>query len=79
MKQVIENGNHFTLRHLFMLLEELNYIDLDAVVAKYLRVVLEEMQLSEADYTQFCNTLKNEDQKEALLELRENLYGDIYD
>jgi hypothetical protein len=60
MKQVIENGNSFTKKHVFMVLEEL---DVDSVgdknVGRYLKILIDELDIDESEYDAFCELIKN--------------------
>lgn len=56
MKRVIENGNQFTEGHFYMMLQELNYEHIGQTVARYLKIIVEELNLSEGRFTEFCNS-----------------------
>lgn len=58
MKAVIENGNKFTKDDLFMMLKELNPDHLDEQVAKYLRILMEELNINRFDFDDFLREIK---------------------
>lgn len=76
MKQVIENGNAFTKKHVFMLLEELNYESInDLVVCRYLRILIDDLNISEEEYDAFCDLIKDDKQRETLIFIRDDVFA----
>ena len=53
MRAVIENGNKFTKKHFFMMLKELNYEHIDSQLAKYLRIMAEELEITLIEFDDF--------------------------
>ena len=46
MRAVIENGNKFTKKHFYMMLKELNAEHIEEQLAKYLKIMIEELDIS---------------------------------
>ena len=47
MRVVIENGNYFTKNNLWMMLAEIEAAYIDKVLANYLRILIEELNVKE--------------------------------
>eukprot|EP00347_Sterkiella_histriomuscorum_P011953 403370464 len=53
MRAVIENGNKFTKDHFYMMLKELNSEHIDTQLAKYLRIMIEELEITLIEFDDF--------------------------
>lgn len=59
MRAVIENGNNFTKEHVCMMLRELNHEHIDTQLAKYLSILLEELEMTIVEFDDFIYDLND--------------------
>ena len=74
MRAVIENGNKFTKEHLYMMLKELNAEHIEEQLAKYLKIMIEELDISGQEFEDFINGLAEEKLAEAYFSIAEVLF-----
>ena len=53
MRAVIENGNRFEKKHFFMMLRELNPDHIDGWFAKYLKIMIEQLEINVLEFDDF--------------------------
>ena len=77
IKQVVENGNAFEKSHYFMLLMNLkpNEIEEPPIISA-LKIIAEELEISEFEYVQFNQGLKDSDLQKAYFDIRTKLFVD---
>jgi hypothetical protein len=60
MRQVIENGSDFSKSHFFMLLMNLTEAEIqEQIIVNTLRIIIEELEISEFEYAQFNQGIKD--------------------
>ena len=75
MKQVIENGNTFDKSHYFMLLMNLKPEEIqENMVVQALKIIAEELEITEFEYVQFNQTIKDPALQKAYYDTREKIF-----
>lgn len=75
MKQVVENGNEFEKSHFFMMLINLTVEELaEPMITSAIRIIAEELSVSEFDYVQFIQGLKDIQLQKAFFEVRQKVF-----
>ena len=74
MRAVIENGNKFTKKHFYMMLKELNAQHIEEQLAKYLKIMIEELDISGQEFEDFINGLVEEKLAEAYFSIADVLF-----
>ena len=71
IKQVVENGVQFTKEHFFMLLNNLDGDEIQQdMITSTLNIIAEELQVTEGEYVQFIQGIKDAELQKAFLEVR---------
>ena len=61
MRMVIENGKQFSHENFFMMLKELNPLHIDTFAARFLRILVSELDISAHDVELFIRSLTSSD------------------
>lgn len=77
MKQVIEHGNDFSHSHFFMLLLHLTPEEVsEPMIVQTIKIIKDELGISELEYVEFNQGLKDAAQQKAYFGLLSMLYPD---
>lgn len=77
IKQVVENGNAFEKSHYFMLLMNLQPDEVEEPsIISALKIIAEELEISEFEYVQFNQGLKDSEMQKAYFEIRTKIFVD---
>lgn len=74
MRAVIENGSKFTKEHFFKMLNELNADHIELQLAKYLKIMIEELEMPAQEFEDFLNSMSNERLADAYFTLTDVLF-----
>ena len=76
MKQVIEHGTDFSHSHFFMLLINLTPEEVsEPMIVQAIKIIKDELGVSELEYVEFNQGLKDAAQQKAYFEMLPMLYG----
>jgi hypothetical protein len=74
---VVENGNAFEKSHYFMLLMNLKPEEVhEPSIISALKIIAEELEISEFEYVQFNQGLKDAEQQRAYFDIRTKIFVD---
>lgn len=77
MKQVIENGCTFDKSHYFMLLMSLKPEEIqENMIISALKIIAEELEISEFEFVQFNQSIKDAPLQKAYFDVREKIFTD---
>ena len=75
IKQVVENGNKFEKSHYFMMLMQLSEKEMnEPAMIQSLKIITEELKVTEFEYVQFNQGIKDTVLRKAFFRLWEQIY-----
>ena len=77
IKQVVENGNKFDKSHYFMMLMQLNIEEIqEPAVIQTIQIITEELEVTEFEYVQFNQGIKDNALQRAFFEIRTKIFNE---